>query len=262
MITSNLYYEVQGSGPVLLVLQGGDGDANGMRALVGELVGTFTVVTYDRRGLSRSAVTEGAPPPTMETHADDAALVLEAVTREPAFVLGSSIGALIGLHLVARHPDKVKRLIAHEPPSTQFLAESERAAASQSQADIEDAFRKEGLPGAMRKFAAIAGLDFNDREPDVEPPMPTPQRIANLTFFLTHDAPAVRTSHVDEAALDRERARIVVGVGKTSSAHLPGRCARGLAALLHAQPEEFAGGHNGAVTHPKGFAKDLRRALA
>ena len=38
----------------MLILQGGAGDADGSEALANELARDFTVVTYDRRGLSRS----------------------------------------------------------------------------------------------------------------------------------------------------------------------------------------------------------------
>src|SRR6185437_10739205 len=102
---ARLYYQVRGTGPVLLILQGGDGDADGSRGLEEQLVGHFTVVTYDRRGLSRSTLDDGADPPSVETHADDTQRLLAALTGEPAFVLGVSIGALIGLDLVARYPD-------------------------------------------------------------------------------------------------------------------------------------------------------------
>jgi pimeloyl-ACP methyl ester carboxylesterase len=39
---------------MLLILQGGAGNADGSEALADELSRDFTVVTYDRRGLSRS----------------------------------------------------------------------------------------------------------------------------------------------------------------------------------------------------------------
>ena len=44
-------------------------------------------------------------------------LLLAHLGGEPAIVLGSSFGALIGMHLAAHHPGRVAVLIAHEPPA-------------------------------------------------------------------------------------------------------------------------------------------------
>jgi pimeloyl-ACP methyl ester carboxylesterase len=51
---ASLYYEVRGSGPVLLLVCGGLYDAAGYAGLARQLAGRYTVVTYDRRGNSRS----------------------------------------------------------------------------------------------------------------------------------------------------------------------------------------------------------------
>ncbi|MCT9929642.1 alpha/beta hydrolase [Planotetraspora sp. A-T 1434] len=72
--------------------------------LVDHLVVDYTVVTYDRRGLSRSKVHDPAREVTMETHADDVHHLLACLTDEPALMVGCSLGAVIGLHLAIRHP--------------------------------------------------------------------------------------------------------------------------------------------------------------
>jgi pimeloyl-ACP methyl ester carboxylesterase len=109
-----LYYQTQGSGPLLLILQGGDGDADGSMSLADHLVEHYTVVTYDRRGLSRSKLDEPFEALRLETHSNDAHLLLATLTTEPALVFGASMGALIGLDLVARHPEQIRMFVAHE----------------------------------------------------------------------------------------------------------------------------------------------------
>src|SRR4051812_5598602 len=118
---ARLHYKVCGEGPLLLMLPGGDGDADAADAIAGRLLDAFTVVTYDRRGLSRSPVDEPTRSPGVSTHSDDAHRLLAELTDEPALVFGVSIGALIGLDLVARHPEQVRLLIAHEPPAFDLL---------------------------------------------------------------------------------------------------------------------------------------------
>ncbi|MDO2969890.1 alpha/beta fold hydrolase [Mycobacteroides abscessus] len=49
-------------------------------------------MTYDRRGLSRSKIDDPSKALSLQTHSDDASRLLAALTAEPAFVLGNSIG--------------------------------------------------------------------------------------------------------------------------------------------------------------------------
>jgi pimeloyl-ACP methyl ester carboxylesterase len=53
---ATIFYRVRGTGPLLLILPGGDGDADAANALCEQLVTRHTVVTYDRRGISRSKI--------------------------------------------------------------------------------------------------------------------------------------------------------------------------------------------------------------
>jgi pimeloyl-ACP methyl ester carboxylesterase len=89
---ARLYYKIRGSGPPLLVLPGGDGTADTSDALAQQLASRWTVICYDRRGLSRSQPRDPAAELSVATHGDDAHQVLAALVSEPAVVLGVSIG--------------------------------------------------------------------------------------------------------------------------------------------------------------------------
>src|SRR5262244_297883 len=67
---ASLYHEVRGSGPVLLLICGGVYDAAGYAALAERLAGRYTVVTYDRRGNSRSPLDGPPSPQRIEVHGD------------------------------------------------------------------------------------------------------------------------------------------------------------------------------------------------
>src|ERR1700687_129353 len=97
---ASLYYEVQGSGPVLLMMPGGPADATAFRSIARELAHHYSVVTYDPRGLSRSTL-EGPldEERIVEVFADDVHRLLAAVTKEKADVFGSSGGARVQLGL-------------------------------------------------------------------------------------------------------------------------------------------------------------------
>ncbi|MFI6316235.1 alpha/beta fold hydrolase [Nonomuraea sp. NPDC050556] len=250
-----IFHRTRGNGPVLLLLPGGDGDADVTDDLAAHLQDAFTVVTFDRRGLSRSPNAGGSPG--LDTHADDAAAVLEAVTGEPALVFGSSIGAVIALELTTRHPGRVRLAVVHEPPLSALLPEEARAELVRDQLAVEEAHRSEGVLPALGQFVRLARLDFSDREPDVPLTPPGPQRLANLEFFLTHDAPAVRQYRPDVNALRAQAARIVPAVGETTTGPVA-QSAHALADVLGTSATVLPGGHNGWAFRPRAVAAHLR----
>ena len=258
---ASLYYKMRGSGPILLILQGGDGDAEGSDNLVDQLVDYYTVVTYDRRGLSRSKLDEPFEPPRIETHSEDAHRLLAHLTNEPAFVFGASFGALLGLDLVARHPQQVHRLVSHEPPAPELLPDEERQQAMRSQEEVDETYRREGVVAAMRKSVANSGLNFADREPDVVLPQPGPQRAANLEFFHKYDAPVAHSYRLDIAALKKALTQIVLAGGHSSREFWAHHSAEALARELGTEFVEFPGGHNGHILHPRAFAAKLREVV-
>src|SRR5215510_14251126 len=204
---------------MLLILPGGDGDADTADARH-ELIDRYMVITYDRRGMSRSKIDGPGQSLTIATHSDDAHRLLAALTNQPVFVFGSSIGALIGLDLVARHPEQVAIFVAHEPPAFELLPDEERNRAMQLQEGAEDAFRREGIAAGFKRLVELAAVDFNDREPDAVLPPPTSQRSANLSFFLSNDAPAVRRYRLDLTALHESTTRIIPAVGQSAAGAL------------------------------------------
>jgi pimeloyl-ACP methyl ester carboxylesterase len=261
-----LYYTIRGSGPMLLILQGGAGNADGAEELANQLAGDFTVVTYDRRGLSRSRPIQ-AERYEIAAHGDDAARLITALTDEPAFVFGSSIGALIGLELASHHGALVRTLIAHEPPVLRLLERVEQEEALSRRTEALEAFQRDGIPAAMKLMVALAGVDINDREPEVmaptlaADPKVAAQRFADLKHFLTCDVPAVTRYQPDIAALTAAGSRIIPAVGSSSSATMPCRCATAVAAVLGVRVAEFPGGHSAYVLRPRAFAARLRELL-
>lgn len=247
------------------ISQSGEGDANRSTDLVDHLAADYTVVTYDRRGLSRSTLTDPTRPGTLPDHADDVHRLLATLTDEPALMLGCSLGAVIGLHLAVRHPGQVSTLIAHEPVAPWLLPPAERAHHERELQDLQLAYRDGGLATALRQIAAVLGIDpaNQDVEPDLTPQPMTSQRIANFDIFITHDFTAIVQDALnvgDIAALTD--IRIVPAAGHTTPRTVfDYRCAEELAALLGTPLTEFPGGHNGNTSHPKAYAHQLRRAL-
>src|SRR5262245_11422045 len=153
---ARLYHELRGSGPVLLLIPGGPMDAGGFTPLAEQLEDRFTVVTYDCRGNSRSPHEGPVEELTVELFAEDARRLLEAVAPEPAFVLGSSGGAIYSLDLVARHPDVIRALVAHEPPVSSLLPDADRWRALNL--EVGELSRTGGTFAAIERFGGETGL--------------------------------------------------------------------------------------------------------
>ena len=74
---AELYYEVRGTGPTVLLIMGATGDGGHFDRLADLLADEFTVMTYDRRGNGRSPAPAGWTTTSPEEQADDAAALLK-----------------------------------------------------------------------------------------------------------------------------------------------------------------------------------------
>jgi pimeloyl-ACP methyl ester carboxylesterase len=115
-----LYYELSGAGDPLVLVHGSWVDHHSWDAVVGPLSDSFRVLTYDRRGHSRSE-RPGRQGSVLED-ADDLAALIEELDLAPAHVAGNSFGAVVALRAAVRHPYLFRSLIAHEPPLFSTLA--------------------------------------------------------------------------------------------------------------------------------------------
>src|SRR5689334_16550852 len=120
-----LYYEVRGAGQPLLMISGGGGDA-GFYSLVADILSDeYKVITYDRRGNSRS--TRNEPQNfEMSQQSRDAVAVLHAAGETSAFICGNSGGAVIALDIAKTQPQIAQAIIAHEPPVTHLHPDGEK----------------------------------------------------------------------------------------------------------------------------------------
>jgi pimeloyl-ACP methyl ester carboxylesterase len=274
---ATLYYEVRGAGPVLLLICGGVYDAAGYAGLAQRLADGYTVVTYDRRGNSRSPLAGPPTPQRIEEHAEDARCILAAVGAGPALVFGNSSGASIGLDLVARHPELVRVLVAHEPPVFDLLDDRDHFAALMS--EVEQAYARDGAGAAGAVFGAgmhmRSGSDSDDAgeaeripggaeastELDPELAAMMGRMPANMEFFIGYEVPPFGRFSPDLAALRAAGTRIVPAVGADSAGEPPHRCGLVLADQLGTKAAVFPGDHGGFGSRVDEFAAQLREVL-
>jgi pimeloyl-ACP methyl ester carboxylesterase len=164
----DLYSEARGSGPSVLLISGATGDAGHWEQVAGHLADEFTVVTYDRRGNSRSPRPANWTRTSVDEQADDAAGLLRTLGLTPAAAVGTSSGALILLNLLLRHPDVLRGALVHEPPLIPVLADPQ-AVMAPVQSAIQDGMAAGGPPQALEAFLRFAGGDavYNRLDPEL-----------------------------------------------------------------------------------------------
>jgi clorobiocin biosynthesis protein CloN7 len=272
---ARLYYEVQGSGPTLMCI-GHPMGISGFAPIAPLLAEEYTVVTYDPRGFEHSTIEDPTQDGEPDVLADDVRRVLEAVGPEPAHVFGSSGGAVTGLALVARFPDHVATLVAHEPPVALLLPDADAASAGIHQ--IYDTYRANGASAAWQQFGSFTGMFAvpENAEADTDPPpaspsppspppstSPPPSAGLDPTSerFFEHGLLTIALYQPDVSALLDAPTRLIVGGGTASQGQFPHRTAAALAERLGVPLTEFPGGHVGFATEAEEFAAVLRRAL-
>jgi pimeloyl-ACP methyl ester carboxylesterase len=104
-------YDVQGEGEPLLLIPYTAADHACYAFQLPAYTEHFSCVAIDLPGSGESDKPAG--PYSTEGYADQVAAFLTAVGIERAHIAGVSLGAAVGLHLAARHPDRVRSLSLH-----------------------------------------------------------------------------------------------------------------------------------------------------
>ena len=104
-----MYYEVHGDGPPLVLLHGAYMNAEGMRGLAEGLARIRRVIVPDAQGHGRTADVDR--PITYEQMGDDVAALLGELGHEQADVVGYSMGGASALRLAIQHPGLVRRVV-------------------------------------------------------------------------------------------------------------------------------------------------------
>lgn len=104
-----LTYEVHGSGPPVLFLNGSGATIELVRPLVTILARSLTVAIHDQRGLGGSSVPEG--PYSMAQYAADARAFLDHLGWSSCRVLGISFGGMVAQELAVTWPQRIERLV-------------------------------------------------------------------------------------------------------------------------------------------------------
>lgn len=129
-----MYWEINGSvGEPMVLVHGSWGDHENWASVVPALSSSFRVLTYDRRGHSKSERPAGRG--SIQEDVADLAALLEELRHSPCHVVGNSFGGSIVLRLAAERPELFASLAIHEPPLFGLLRDEPNA--KQALADVQ-----------------------------------------------------------------------------------------------------------------------------
>jgi pimeloyl-ACP methyl ester carboxylesterase len=232
-----------------------------------------TIITYDPRGAERSTKDDPTSPSNPDQHADDLHRIIQEVGG-PVDLFASSGGAVNALALVAKHPEDVRILVAHEPPLASMLPDSDNAKAVVRA--IQGSYQTGGFGAGMAHFIAVTSHRGPFPDDFASQPAPNPAAFGmpteddgNRTDVLLAQN-IIGTTHYepDFDTLGKASTRIICAAGAESEGEMANRGGHAVAERLGQQPVifpshhgGFLGGEYGWPGEPDAFAAKLREVL-
>ncbi|WP_405882605.1 alpha/beta hydrolase [Streptomyces sp. NBC_01136] len=249
---AEIYYEVRGDGTPVLCISGGFGDGAAWETVATLLADSHSVISYDRRGHSRSPRPLGWTSTSMDEQAADAAGLLDSLALGPAVVYANSLGGGIGLTLALRRPDLLRLVILHEPFLPSMLADPAEASAP-TRAVVGPFVAVGDMRGAADALLRLLLGDAYDQ-------LPAAQRerlLGNADTLFGIDSRDLAELNVDVAV---PTVPLTIAHGTESPAFLTAG-ARRLAEILGKELVMIPGAHVPQLTHPPAVADTIRRTL-
>ena len=208
-----------------------------------------------------------------DTHADDVHKVIQEAGGGPVDMFASSGGAINALALVAKYPNDVHTLVAHEPPLASALPDAEHATAAVRA--IHETYEQRGWGAGMAHFIAVTSQRGPLTAEFAAQPGPDPQMFGMPAAddgnrsdpLLGPSVVAITSYQPDWDAIRAAPTHIVLGAGEASDGQMANRGAYAVAERLGTEPVKFPGGHGGfnksewEPSDPDAFAAKVREIL-
>ena len=269
-----LFCRREGSGPILLLIHGVACDSEFFRETSKLLAETFTVISYDRRGYSRSIAAEGENEFSVWAHAEDAAEIIRLEQKRNAedgqcpveagwqsdgcsadlstgvFVAGCSAGGAVAAALATKYPELVRQVFLHEP----LMRGSGELAAEQDAfwEKLRKSTEKHRIITCMMHFVnAMGGMN---REKEGQSLEQQSRNLKNLELFLEKEMDSFSGLKLDDFDIS---VPVPVACGSDDRTGMFHRSAHQAAEAKGWKYVTVPGYHNFASDEPEAFAKCL-----
>lgn len=265
-----LYTRQIGEGSPLFLIHGSVVDGEFFREFGEILAKDYHVITYDRRGYgySRNNPEEDKKDvslyPGISTgeeffrkQAEDAYCVMKEYTDEPAFILGCSAGAIIGMHLAIQHQESIRQIFFHEPPAYSLMPDHTEVWEVIDK--IKESIRNRKYNSALNRFLLFITASREAKKELTQ---------HEIDFFMNNGLNFVRNEYlmtfssnvIPEKLPEGVQAVLLCGQ-ETGDAPL-GIAAERVAARFHLDLVKMPGSHNGARDDSEEFAQRFRDFLS
>ncbi|WP_288776354.1 alpha/beta fold hydrolase [uncultured Eubacterium sp.] len=269
-----LFCRREGSGPILLLIHGVACDSEFFRETSAILAEKFTVISYDRRGYSRSIAEEGENDFSVWAHAEDAAEIIRLEQKRKAeeeqcpieagwqsdgcsadlstgvFVAGCSAGGAVAAALATKYPELVRQVFLHEP----LMRGSGELAAEQDAfwEKLRKSTEKHRIITCMMHFVnAMGGMN---REKEGQSLEQQSRNLKNLELFLEKEMDSFSGLKLDDFDIS---VPVTVACGSDDRTGMFHRSAHQAAEAKGWKYVTVPGYHNFASDEPEAFAKCL-----
>src|SRR3981189_600026 len=150
-----IYYEVHGSGPPLLLTHGYSSTSAMWQGQIEALSKHHKLVLWDMRGHGQSDYPDDPAAYSEALTVGDIAALLDQVGEKKAIVGGLSLGGYMSLAFYRAHPDRVQALLIIDT-GPGFKKDDAREAWNKRAHDTADRFEREGLSVEHRDALGLA----------------------------------------------------------------------------------------------------------
>ena len=250
-----LYCEKRGSGPLMLMVHGVAADADYFAKTADFLAKKYTVVTYDRRGYTRSTAPENADY-SYPAQAEDAACVIRAMQMGPAIIVGSSAGGVVASAAALSAPELVRCMILHEPVCAKDKETGEEWK------DLMDQVRacREAHRISKAMMAFIRSMGGIDKRSKKRPLSAQAQDLKNMEVFVHYEVDSMLILSIEKAA--EISCPVTILAGECDETGLFHRAAVSAARTIGWPLLTVPGYHNLAQDLPQEFAVQIAGVLA
>lgn len=249
-----LFCRSEGDGRPLLLIHGAGVDSDFFEEAALALAQRYKVITYDRRGYSRSVCTiSGA---YFAQQAEDAAAVIKSMCgEEKIVVVGCSAGATIALHLAACYPELIGCLVLHEPVTVSCFPPGNRF--TEAAVSIWNLISQNKVYGAMYQFLSCFSGGYST--PSDLPSNQLDKTEKNLSFFLKEEFYHIFFDVLP--LIDTRLFQVLVCLGEDHLNDYFSYASAQISEFYNVRQTRFPGGHNCAKDQPEEFAKYIELSI-